>query len=77
MYKIYKYILGNKWCFDIDIDSTADPVWPDLKSVAREGAKVVILAKETKWSQNGRGVGRAYALFAYGGVGKWVKYPTE
>ncbi len=45
--------------FDIDIDGTADLVGPDPKSVTREGAKIVISAGETKWSQNRRRVGRA------------------
>jgi hypothetical protein len=52
-------MFGNKRRFDVDIDSTADPVWPDPKFITREGAKIGILACETKWSKNKGGVGRA------------------
>ncbi len=46
-------MFGAKRHFDVGINNTEDS-----KSLAREGAKIGILACGTKWSKNKRGVGR-------------------
>ncbi len=48
-------VLASNDAFDVDIDIISDLVWTDIKSIMGEGAKIVILTCETKWSKIGEG----------------------